>query len=342
MITTLLGLAAALQASTPAPDSGESHLRHLRELTHGGQNAEAYYSASGRQLIFQHTPPPDTAGCDQQFVINVDGTGLRRVSDGKGRTTCGFYFGGDRRILYASTEAHDSACPPRPDYSHGYVWGLFDYDIYTADADGAHRRRLTDNPGYDAEGTLSPDGRTIVFTSLRRGDLDIYTMRTDGSHLRRLTTMLGYDGGPTYSHDGKLIVYRAYHPATAADSAEYRRLLAQGVVRPTQMDLWVMDADGSHQRRITHLAGASFAPAFFPDDRRIIFASNYPDPTTDKFDLYAVNLDGSDLEAITTDHTFNAFPMFSPDGKSLVWASNRGAPVPHEINIFIAEWVTRP
>ncbi|HEY6807733.1 MAG TPA: hypothetical protein VI160_03005 [Gemmatimonadales bacterium] len=338
MLTLLLALAAVAQA----PDSGEPHLRHLRQLTHGGQNAEAYYSASGRQLIFQHTPPPDTAGCDQQFVINVDGTGLRRVSDGKGRTTCGYFFGRDRRIFYASTEAHDSACPPRPDYSHGYVWGLFDYDIYSADADGGHRTRLTDNPGYDAEGTLSPDGRTIVFTSLRNGDLDIYTMRTDGTGLRRLTTALGYDGGPTYSHDGKLIVYRAYHPATAADSAEYLQLLAQGVVRPTKMDLWVMNADGTDQRQITHLAGASFAPAFFPDDRRIIFASNFPDPATDKFDLYAVNLDGSHLEAITSDHTFNAFPMFSPDGKSLVWASNRGANVPHETNIFIAQWVARP
>lgn len=339
---TLVALAATLQASAPAADSGESHLRHLRQLTHGGQNAEAYYSASGAQLIFQHTPPPDTAGCDQQYVMNVDGTGLRRVSDGKGRTTCGFFFADDRRIFYASTEAHDSVCPPRPDYSHGYVWGLFDYDIYTADADGGNRKRLTHNPGYDAEGTLSPDGRTIVFTSLRHGDLDIYTMRTDGAHLRRLTTPLGYDGGPTYSHDGKLIVYRAYHPATAADRAEYRALLRQGVVRPTKMDLWVMNADGSHQRQITHLAGASFAPAFFPGDRRIIFASNYPNPTTDKFDLYAVNVDGSDLETLTTDHTFNAFPMFSPDGKSLVWASNRGASVPHETNIFIADWVARP
>lgn len=341
MLHTLVVL-AALQAGSGPPNPGEVHLSHLRQLTFGGQNAEAYYSADGTRLIFQHTPPPDTAGCDQEFIIRVDGTGLRRVSSGKGRTTCGWFFPGGRRVFYASTEAHDSVCPPRPDYSHGYVWALYDYDIYAADTDGSHKVQLTDNRGYDAEGTLSPDGKTIVFTSFRDGDLDIYTMDVNGGHLRRLTHTLGYDGGPTYSPDGKLIVYRAYHPAAAADSAEYRALLAQGVVRPTQMDLWVMNADGSNQRQITHLAGASFAPAFFPGSKRIIFASNYPAPTTEHFDLYAVNLDGSGLEAITTDHTFNAFPMFSPDGRHLVWASNRGAKVPHETNLFIADWVRRP
>jgi Tol biopolymer transport system component len=341
MITFLLASALFQAASVPArPD--EPHLQNLRRLTNGGQNAEAYYSHDGTRLIFQHTPPPDTAGCDQEFLINVDGTGLRRVSDGQGRTTCGWFFAGDRRVFYASTEAQGTVCPPRPDYSHGYVWALYDYDIYASDADGSHKVRLTANKGYDAEGTLSPDGKTIVFTSERDGDLDIYTMRVDGTHVRRLTRTLGYDGGPTFSPDGKLIVYRAYHPGTAADSAEYRALLAQGVVRPTKMDLWVMRADGSRQRRITHLAGASFAPAFFPDSKRIIFASNYTDSASDHFDLYAVNLDGSNLETITADHTFNAFPMFSPDGRHLVWASNRGTTVAHETNLFIADWVDHP
>ena len=335
-------LAALFQAASAPPRLEERHLAHPRQLTHGGQNAEAYYSHDGTRLIFQHTPPPDTAGCDQEFIINVDGTGLHRVSDGLGRTTCGWFFAGDARVFYSSTEAQGPACPPRPDYSHGYVWALYDYDIYAADPDGSHKVQLTANKGYDAEGTLSPDGKTIVFTSERDGDLDIYTMNADGTNVRRLTNTLGYDGGPTFSPDGKLIVYRAYHPSTGADSAEYRALLAQGVVRPTKMDLWVMNADGSEQRQVTHLAGASFAPAFFPDSRRIIFSSNFPDPTSEHFDLYAVDLDGSHLEAITTDHTFNAFPMFSPDGRQLVWASNRGARVPHETNIFVADWVARP
>src|SRR5213596_961997 len=331
-----LVLVIALTQGSPAPDSGEVHLRHLRQLTFGGQNAEAYFSATGRLLIFQRQGLDEQ--CDQMYVMGADGGGLRRVSSGRGRTTCGYFFDHDRRIFYSSTEHAGAACPPRPDYSRGYVWDLYDYDIYTADADGSGARRLTANPGYDAEGTLSPDGKTIVFTSLRDGDLDIYTMREDGSGLRRLTSALGYDGGPFFSPDGKLIVYRAYHPSTPADSAEYRALLARRLVRPTRMDLWVMKADGSGQRQVTQLPGASFAPSFFPDSRRIIFASNYPSPTSEHFDLYAVNVDGTGLERITTDNTLNAFPMFSPDGRRLVWASNRTGKVPHETNIFVADW----
>jgi TolB protein len=338
----MLPLLLVLQTAAVSPDSGETHLRNLRQLTFGGQNAEAYFSASGKQLILQRQPPDDPTGCDQEFIMNADGSGLHRISSGRGRNTCGYFFARDTRIFYASTEHADSACPPRPDYSRGYVWGLFDYDIYVANADGSHRRRLTDNHGYDAEGTLSPDGQTIVFTSLRDGDLDIYTMHTDGTGLRRLTHTLGYDGGPFFSPDGKQIVYRAYHPATAADSAEYRALLADHLVRPSNMDLWIMNADGSGQRQITHLAGASFAPSFTPDGRRIIFSSNWRNPTSRNFDLFLINVDGSGLEQVTTDAEFDAFPMFSPDGRRLVWASNRHGKVPHETNIFIADWVDRP
>src|SRR6266704_1358836 len=278
----------ALQATLVQPESGEVHLRHVRQLTFGGQNAEAYFAASGRLLIFQRHGPAES--CDQMYVMSADGTGLHRVSSGRGRTTCGYFYDRDRRIFYSSTEHADAACPPRPDYSQGYVWALYDYDLYSAAADGAGAERLTTNPEYDAEGTVSPDGRTIVFTSLRDGDLDIYTMGVDGRDVRRLTTTLGYDGGPFFSPDGKLIVYRAYHPSTP------------------------------------------------PDSRRIIFASNYPSPASEHFDLYAVNVDGTGLERITTDNTFNAFPMFSPDGRRLVWASNRTGKVPHETNIFVADW----
>lgn len=334
-------LAAALQQPVVVPpDSGEVHLRNIRQLTFGGQNAEAYFSTSGTQLIFQRTPG-DT-GCDQQYIMNVDGTAMRRVSSGLGRTTCGYFFARDARILYASTEHLGRACPPRPDYSRGYVWALYNYDIYVADSSGANAARLTNNPDYDAEGTLSPDGQTIVFTSLRDGDLDIYTMRTDGTQLKRLTQTLGYDGGPFFSSDGKLIVYRGSHPGTAADSAEYRNLLNQRLVRPTRMDIWVMNADGSNQRQVTTLPGANFAPYFTPDGRRIIFASNHQNPRSRNFDLYLVNLDGSGLEPVTTSPEFDAFPMFSPDGRQLVWASNRHSAVQGETNIFIADWVERP
>ena len=329
-----------IMLQTVSPDSGEAHLRNIRQLTFGGQNAEAYFSRSGRQIIFQRQEAD--SGCDQEFVMNVDGTGLHRVSSGKGRTTCGYFFDDDRRIFYSTTEHASAACPPRPDYSKGYVWALYNYDIYVATADGLGARRIATNPGYDAEGTLSPDGKTIVFTSLRDGDLDIYTMDVDGKHVKRLTHTLGYDGGPFFSPDGKQIVYRAYHPQTAADSSDYRALIAEHLVRPVRMDIWVMDADGAHQRQVTNLGGASFAPYFHPDGKRIIFASNYKNPRSRNFDLFLVNVDGSGLEQITTSPEFDAFSMFSPDGRKLVWASNRNGQVQGETNIFIADWVEHP
>jgi Tol biopolymer transport system component len=333
--------ALLLQTATVIPaDSGEAHLTNIRQLTFGGQNAEAYFSRSGRQLILQRQEAD--SGCDQQYVINVDGTGLHRVSSGAGRTTCGYFFDGDRRILYASTTHLGPACPPRPDYSLGYVWALYDYDLYVADSSGRGTRRLTANPGYDAEGTLSPDGQTIVFTSLRDGDLDIYTMRVDGTGLRRLTQALGYDGGPFFSPDGKRIVYRAWHPQTAQDSADYVGLIQRSLVRPTRMEIWVMNADGANQHQVTSLGGANFAPYFHPDGRRIIFASNHRNPRSRNFDLYLVNSDGTGLEQLTTHAEFDAFPMFSPDGRRLVWASNRHGKALGETNIFIADWVERP
>lgn len=337
-MVTLSLLLAALQA-LPA-DSGETHLRNIRQLTFGGQNAEAYFSRSGRRIILQRQV--SDSGCDQQFVMNADGTNLHRVSSGKGRTTCGYFFDHDRRILYATTEHRGAACPPRPDYSRGYVWALYDYDIVVANADGSETRRITDNPRYDAEGTLSPDGKTIVFTSLRDGDLDIYTMNVDGTNVRRLTTTLGYDGGPFFSADGKQIVYRAGHPQTAADSGEYTSLLAQNLVRPSRMEVWVMNADGSGQRQVTTLGGANFAPYFHPDGRRILFASNHKNPRSRNFDLYLINSDGTGLEQVTTHAEFDSFAMFSPDGRRLLWASNRHGKVPGETNIFIADWVDEP
>jgi Tol biopolymer transport system component len=319
------------------PESGEVHLRNIRQLTFGGQNAEAYFSSDGAKIVFQSTR--DDHPCDQEYVMNADGSDVHRVSNGLGRTTCGYFFDHDRKVLFSSTHLAGADCPKPPDYSHGYVWALDDYDIFTANVDGTDLRRLTRTPGYDAEAVVSPDGRSIVFTSMRHGDLDIYTMRIDGSQVRQLTRTLGYDGGPWWSHDGKKIVYRAFHPGTPEEQAEYRRLLRQNVVRPLEMELWVMNADGSDQHQITHLGGANFAPYFTPDDRRIIFASNHTNPRGRNFDLYLVNLDGSGLEQVTTYPDFDSFPMFSPDGARLVWASNRHGTTPHETNIFIADWV---
>jgi len=321
---------------TIAPESGERHLRNLRQLTNGGENAEAYFSRDGRRLIFQSTR--DGRTCDQEYVMNVDGSDARRVSTGTGKTTCGFFYAGDDRILFGSSHALQQDCPPKPDPSKGYVWRLDPFDIYTAKPDGSDLRRLTNYGVYTAEAVVSPDGRHIVFTSLKDGDLDIYTMNVDGTDVRRLTTAPGYDGGPWWSPDGTKIVYRAWHPVDSALTT-YQALLRDRLVRPNRMELWVMNADGSDQRQITHLGGANFGPSWTPDGKRLIFSSNYKQPRSGNFDLYLVDPDGSGLEQVTTDATFDGFPMFSPDGRSLVWASNRHDAIATETNLFIADWV---
>ena len=326
---------ATSNSAGPVPEPGERHFAKIRQLTFGGENAEAYFSRDGKRLIFQSTRVGRT--CDQQYVMNVDGSGVRRVSTGFGKTTCGYFFDVDRRIFFASTHAADTACPPKPDPSKGYVWGLDPYDIYVANPDGSTLRRLTNYGVYTAEGTLSPDGQTIVFTSLKDGDLDIYTMRVDGSNLKRLTFQPGYDGGPFFSPDGKKIVYRAWHPSDTA-LVSYRELLRQRLVRPNRMEIWVMNADGSDQHQITNLGGANFAPYFTPDGRRIIFSSNYKNPKSRDFELYLVNPDGSGLEQVTHHVEFDGFPMFSPDGTKLVWASGRSSRE-GELNLFLADWV---
>jgi TolB protein len=329
----LLQGGAVPYAASPA----EPHLLNLRMLTSGGENAEAYFSADGRQLIFQATRPGVSA-CDQIFIMDADGRNVRMVSTGKGKTTCAYFFPSGQRILYSSTHERAPDCPPPPDYSQGYVWPLDAYDIYTARPDGSDLRRLTNTAAYDAEATISADGRRIVFTSARDGDLDIYTMDADGSNVRRLTDRPGYDGGAFFSADGSQIVYRARHPETPEELADYRRLLGRNLIRPTVLDIYVMNADGSNQRRLTGNGAANFAPFFHPDGRRIIFSSNLHDPGGRNFDLYLINVDGTGLERVTEHAEFDGFPMFSRDGARLVFASNRGAARRGDTNVFIADW----
>ncbi len=344
-----LPLALAACASGPArepawrvrPDTpGERHLTNVRQLTFGGDNAEAYWSWKGDRLVFQMSRR-DGVPCDQIYVMNADGTEERRVSSGKGRTTCPYFLPGDDEIVYASTHHVSDECPKLPvAVPGGYTWPVFDYDIYVSKADGSDVRRLIGGPGYDAEATCANDG-TIVFTSDRDGDLDLYTMNRDGSDVRRLTTTLGYDGGAFFSPDGTKIVYRANHPTSEKDVADYKRLLAARWVQPSNMQIWVMDRDGSNQRQVTNLPGSSFAPYFTPDGKRILFASNFEDSRGWKFDLFLINLDGTGLEKVTHAPEFDSFPMFSPDGKQLVWESNRFNDEEHkrDTNIFLADWV---
>lgn len=318
------------------PLANETHFRALTQITFGGENAEAYFSHDGKWLTLQSTR--DGATCDQQYVMRIDGSSVRRISDGRGKTTCGWFFPGDEHLFFASTTAHDSVCPPKPDPSKGYVWPLDRYDIYTVNRDGSGLKRITHYDVYTAEGVLSPDGKKIVFTSLKDGDLEIYTMNPDGTDVRRLTNTPGYDGGAWWSPDGKQIVYRANHPTDSAELKAYRDLLAQRLVRPSKVELYLMNADGSNQRQITHLGGANFGPSWTPDGKRIIFSSNYMNPRSGNFDLFMIDPDGSNLEQVTFDESFDGFPMFSPDGKKLVWASNRNDKNPGETNLFIADW----
>ncbi|MDA1082148.1 MAG: hypothetical protein O2973_10815 [Gemmatimonadetes bacterium] len=332
-----LSVAASAQMSIPrAPAAGESHLVNLRQLTTEGTQAEAYFSRDGQWITFQSTRGDHP--CDQQFVMRTNGTEMRRVSPAGGKTTCGWFLPDGHRLLFGSTHATGDACPPRPDPSKGYVWGLDPFDIYTASTDGTDLRRLTNFGVYTAEGVLSPDGKRIVFTSLKDGDLEIYTMGVDGSDVRRLTRAPGYDGGPWWSPDGTKIVYRAYHPTEAAELKDYQDLLAQRIVRPSRMELWVMNADGSEQRQITHLGGANFGPSWTPDGKAIIFSSNYKNPRGSNFDLYVVSLDGTGLTQITDDEGFDGFPMFSPDGTKLIWGAGRFATSERDVNLFIADW----
>ncbi len=322
------------------PFPGEKHLANIKKLTAipGGENAEAYFSTDGRRLIFQSTRPPFE--CDQIFTMDIDGSDVRLVSTGKGRTTCGYFMPGDQRILFSSTHETAPDCPPKADMSHGYVWALYKgYDIYTARADGSDLKPLTRTPGYDAEATVSPDGKRIVFTSVRDGDLELYSMNLDGTDVRRLTHEKGYDGGAFYSLDSKQIVYRAHHPKDPQEIARYEMLLSEGLIEPKALEIMVMAADGSGKRQVTNNGKANFAPYFHPNGRQIIFASNMSDPKGRNFEIFLIDTDGKGLEQVTFNETFDGFPMFNKAGTKLVFCSNRYDSKPGETNVFIADWI---
>jgi TolB protein len=335
----------ALEDTILYPD--EHHFKNIQQLTFGGDNAEAYFSFDSKYLIFQRTNPKEGLYCDQEFIGKVPARGekfeYKMVSSGKGRTTCGFFTKDGKHIIYASTYLGADTCPPLPDrkkYGNKYIWPIYtSFDIFMADLDGKNIKRLTDTPGYDAEGTLSPDGTKMVFTSVRDGDLELYLMDMKTFRVKRVTNHVGYDGGAWFSPDGNKLLWRASTPKTPEEIKEYRDFLAEHLVAPTNMELWIANADGSGAHQITSFGQANWAPAYLPDSKHIIFASNQEYKRGYPFNLYTINEDGNNLQKISRDKGFDAFPMFSPDGKKIVFCSNRNNGGTHDTNIFIADWI---
>ena len=318
----------------------EKHLANVRQLTFGGDNAEAYFSPDNSTLVFQATNSAWDAECDQMFYSRLDSFIPKRITKNMGRTTCSYFLGENQKVLWASTYSGGVGCPPKPAprADHKYVWPIYpEYDIYYSDLEGNIFGQLTNSPGYDAEATVSPKGDKIVFTSMRSGDPELYTMDLDGKNVKQITNTLGYDGGAFFSPDGNYLVFRASRPRTPDEIKTYQELLKENMVMPTAMELFICRADGSKMRQLTRLGGANWAPFFTPDGRRVIFSSNHKGKGY-HFNLYMIRTDGTGLEQITFDPTFDAFPVFSPDGTKLVFSSNRNNNGTHDTNLFIADW----
>jgi len=342
LLTAALFAAVSLSAQ-------ESHLQNIRQLTFGGDNAEAYFDPSGELLSFQSNNPAWGLQCDQIFELDI-AIALENkaeykpamISTGKGRTTCAYYMPDGDHILYASTHEGGDDCPPEPEPRKDgkYLWSIYpSYDIYVADLGGNITKKLTERAGYDAEAVVSPKGDKIVYTSTESGDLELWIMDIDGSNKRQVTNELGYDGGAFFSPDGTQLVFRSSRPKTPEEQAEYKELLAQGLVAPTNMEIYTVNVDGTGLKQITNLGKANWAPYFHPSGKKIIFSSNHASERGYDFQLYMINVDGTGLEQITTESIFNAFAMFSPDGKRVVFSSNRNNGGGRDTNVFIADWV---
>lgn len=335
--------------TSPPSDSlileGETHFKNMRMLTYGGNNAEAYFSFDNNLAVMQSDAEKWNLSCDQIFYFDLEKDNLLQskptmLSTGKGRTTCSYFMPGDTTILYASTHLGHDTCPPVPDKSQGYVWPIYpEYDIFVANLQGEIIDTLTHFEGYDAEATVSPKGDKIVFTSTRSGDLELWTMNLDGSNKTQITDQLGYDGGAFFSPDGEKLIFRSSRPKTEKAQKEYQDLLNNGLVKPTNMELYTCNIDGSNLKQVTNLGQANWAPFFHPSGKKIIFSSNHESERGYPFNLYLINSDGTGLEQVTKDGIFDAFPMFSFDGKKIMFSSNRHNGGDRSTNVFIADWV---
>lgn len=324
----------------------EKYIKNLRQITFGGDNAEAYWSFDNSKFTFQSNNKAWGVNCDQIFYTSVNTSTQNNkppmISNGLGRTTCSFFLPGDSTILFASTYLGGNDCPAEPERVPGgkYLWPIYStYDIFVSDLNGNIIKQLTREPGYDAEATVSPKGDKIVFTSTRNGDLDLYTMNIDGSNVKQITNELGYDGGAFFSPDGSKLVFRASRPKTQEEIKEYKDFLAQGLVAPTQMEIFICNADGSDLRQITNLGKANWAPFYHPSGKKIVFSSNHHGERGFQFNLFMINEDGTNLEQVTFDGVFDSFPMFSYDGKKIIFSSNRNNGGTRDTNLFVADWI---
>ncbi len=325
----------------------ETHFKNIQQITFAADNAEAYWSFDNSKVVFQSNNTDWDVKCDQIYYFDVATANMKNerpalISTGKGRTTCAYFMPGDSTIVYASTHLGDEACPAEPERKPGgkYLWPIYaTYDIFVADLNGNITKQLTHELGYDAEATVSPQGDKIVFTSDRTGDLELYTMDIDGSNVKQITTELGYDGGAFFSPDGTKLIFRSSRPKTDEEKKEYKDLLSQGLVAPTNMELYICNADGSDLRQLTNLGKANWAPFFHPSGEKVIFASNHKGNRGFQFNLFMINVDGTGLEQISHDSVFDAFPMFSPDGTKIIFSSNRNNGGTRDTNLFIADWV---
>ena len=324
----------------------EKHLKNITQLTFGGDNAEAYFSFDDTKLVFQSNYEKWGLDCDQIFYTEIKNSNMKNeipkiISTGLGRTTCAYFMPGDTTIIYASTHLENAQCPHVPEKTDGkYVWPIYDsYDIFISDLEGNIVKQLTTEIGYDAEATVSPLGDKIVFTSMRTGDLELFTMDIDGKNIKQVTFQLGYDGGAFFSPDGKKLIFRSSRPKTENEIREYKKLLNEGLVKPTEMELYTCNVDGSELKQITNLGKANWAPFFHPSGKKVIFSSNHKSKRGFPFNLYMINIDGTELKQITFDESFDAFPMFSYNGKKLVFSSNRNNNGTRSTNLFIADWI---
>ncbi len=344
----LLGLAVVRPVITAAdPAAEEAHfVTNARQLIlEGRRSGEGYFSPDGDKLIFQSEREPGNPFY-QIYTLDLQTGDTRRVSPGTGKTTCAFFQPGTDRVIFASTHGdRDAVAKEKAELdfrasgkARRYSWDYDEnFDIYSAKEDGSDLVNLTRSPGYDAEGSFSPDGKEIVFCSLRTAfplerlspELrdrykkdpswfgDIYLMNADGSNVRRLTSEPGYDGGPFFSPDGQRVVWRHFEE--------------NGVMA----DIWTMKTDGTDKKRLTDFKSMSWAPFYHPSGRYIIFTSNKLG--FENFELFMVDTAGRhEPVRVTFTNGFDGLPVFSPDGKKLCWTSGRTSD--GKAQLFLADW----